>query len=78
MLLRMTANVVSVCDQLIDKIVEGRIKKFYGEVCLLEQGFVKDPDKSLKKLLEEVGAQLSSPVSITSFVRFKLGEAASE
>jgi elongation factor Ts len=64
--------------KVIDKIVEGRIKKYYGEVCLLEQGFVKDPDKSLKQLLEEVGAQLSSPVSITSFVRFKLGEAASE
>jgi elongation factor Ts len=65
-------------DKVIDRIVEGRIKKYYGEVCLLEQGFVKDPDKSLKQLLEEVGAQLSSPVSITSFVRFKLGEAASE
>jgi elongation factor Ts len=47
-------------------------------VCLLEQGFVKDPDKSLKQLLEEIGTQLSSPVSITCFVRFKLGEGASE
>jgi elongation factor Ts len=64
--------------KVIGKIVEGRIKKYYGEVCLLEQSFVKDPDKSLKQLLEEVGAQLSSPVSITSFVRFKLGESASE
>jgi elongation factor Ts len=64
--------------KVIERIVEGRIKKYYGEVCLLEQRFVKDPDKSLKQLLEEVGATLGSPVSITSFVRFKLGEAASE
>ena len=47
-------------------------------MCLLEQSFVKDPDKSLKQLLEDAGAKLGSPVSITSFVRFKLGEAASE
>jgi elongation factor Ts len=64
--------------KVIEKIVEGRIKKYYGEVCLLEQSFVKDPDKSLKQLLEEVGAQLASPVSIACFVRFKLGEGASE
>jgi elongation factor Ts len=64
--------------KVIEKIVEGRIKKYFGEVCLLEQGFVKDPDKNLKQLLEEVGAKLGSPVSISSFVRFKLGEAASE
>ena len=65
-------------DKVIEKIVEGRIKKYYSEVCLLEQGFVKDPDKTVKQLLEEVAAQLTGPVSITSFVRFKLGEAASE
>ena len=64
--------------KVIDKIVEGRIKKYYGEVCLLEQSFVKDPDKKLNQLLEEVGGQLASPVAITSFVRFKLGEIASE
>jgi len=64
--------------KVIERIVEGRIKKYYSEVCLLEQGFVKDPDKRIKELLEEVGARLGSPVSVTSFVRFKLGEAASE
>jgi elongation factor Ts len=64
--------------KVIDKIVEGRIKKYYGEVCLLEQRFVKDPDKTLKQLLEEVGGQLASPVTVSSFVRFKLGESASE
>jgi elongation factor Ts len=64
--------------KVIEKIVEGRIKKYYGEVCLLEQRFVKDPDKTLKQLLDEVGSQLASPVAITSFVRFKLGESTSE
>ena len=64
--------------KVIDRIVEGRIKKYYSEVCLLEQSFVKDPDKRIKQLLEEVGARLGSPISVTSFVRYKLGEAASE
>jgi elongation factor Ts len=65
-------------EKVIEKIVEGRIKKYYSEVCLLEQGFIKDPDKNLEQLLEEVGAKLGSPVKVTSFVRFKLGEAVSE
>jgi elongation factor Ts len=64
--------------KVIEKIVEGRIKKYYSEVCLLEQSFVKDPDKTVEQLLEEVAARLASPVSITSFVRFKLGEVVSQ
>ena len=64
--------------KVIERIVEGRIKKYYSEVCLLEQSFVKDPDKTVGQLLEEVAAQLQGPVSVTSFVRFKLGEAAGE
>lgn len=64
--------------KVIEKIVEGRIKKYYSEVCLLEQSFVKDPDKTVKQLLEEVATRLESPVGVTSFVRFKLGEVASE
>jgi elongation factor Ts len=63
--------------KVIEKIVEGRIQKYYREVCLLEQGFVKDPDKTVKQLLEEAALELSSPVRVTCFVRFKLGEAAS-
>jgi len=65
-------------DKVIEKIVEGRIKKYYSEVCLLEQSFVKDPDKSVKQLLDEVCVELGVPISVTAFVRFKLGEAASE
>jgi elongation factor Ts len=62
--------------KVIEKIVEGRIQKYYREVCLLEQGFVKDPDKTVKQLLEEASLELASPVRVTAFVRFKLGEAA--
>jgi len=62
----------------IERIIEGRLKKFYSEVCLLEQAFVKDPDKSVKQLLEDAGKKLGQPIRVTGFVRFKLGETATE
>jgi elongation factor Ts len=62
----------------IERIVEGRLKKYYAEVCLLEQAFVKDPDVSIAKLLEEAGKKLGHPVRVSGFVRFKLGETATE
>jgi elongation factor Ts len=65
-------------EKIVDRIVEGRIKKYYAEVCLLEQPFVKDPDKSVSKLLEEAGARLGAPARITAFVRFRLGEASAD
>lgn len=57
----------------VEKIVEGRVRKFYGEVVLLEQPFVKDPDRSVAKWLE---AAAGGPVAVTGFLRFKLGEGA--
>jgi elongation factor Ts len=63
-------------EKIVERIVEGRIKKYYGEVCLLEQPFVKDPDKSVSKLLAEVGQKLGAPIQVTTFVRFRLGETA--
>ncbi|HVH07065.1 MAG TPA: elongation factor Ts, partial [Myxococcota bacterium] len=59
----------------IEKIVEGRVRKFYGEIVLTEQPFVKDPDQTIAKLLEAAAAKLGGPVSISAFLRFKLGEA---
>jgi len=56
----------------IEKMVEGRLNKFYTEHCLLEQPFVKDPDKSVGAMLKD----LAGDATITGFVRFKLGEAA--
>jgi elongation factor Ts len=64
--------------QVVERIVEGRLKKFYAEVCLLEQAFVKDPDRSVKQLLDEAGKKLGQPVAVSGFVRFKLGETATE
>jgi elongation factor Ts len=60
----------------LDKIVEGRVNKYYGEVCLLEQPFVKDPDRTVKALLAEAAKSLGAPVAVEGFVRFKLGEGA--
>ena len=57
----------------IEKIVEGRIGKFLSEICLVEQPFVKDPDRSIGDLLREVGTQLGGAVAIASFQRFKVG-----
>jgi elongation factor Ts len=62
----------------VQRIVEGRLKKYYAEVCLLEQSFVKDPDKSVQQLLDEAGKQLGQPVRVSGFVRFRLGETATE
>jgi elongation factor Ts len=65
-------------EKIVERIVEGRIKKYYAEVCLLEQPFVKDPDKSVSKLLADAAARLGAPIQVTAFVRFRLGEASAE
>jgi elongation factor Ts len=62
----------------IERIVEGRLKKYYAEVCLIEQAFVKDPDRSVQQLLDDAGKGLGQPVRVAGFVRFKLGETAAE
>ncbi|NOX21195.1 MAG: translation elongation factor Ts [Nitrospirae bacterium] len=63
-------------EHVIDKIVEGKLEKFYSEVCLLDQVFVKDPEqkKTIKELLTELIAKLGENIVIRRFVRFQLGE----
>jgi len=61
-------------DKMLEKIAEGKLKKFYSEVCLLEQNFVKEPDKTVGNLIKEYIAQLGENISIGRFVRFQLGE----
>ncbi|MBF0290899.1 MAG: elongation factor Ts [Nitrospinae bacterium] len=61
-------------ENLIPKIVEGRIKKFYSESCLNEQAFIKDPDKSVGVLLKETSKELGGELTIRRFVRLQLGE----
>jgi len=65
-------------ENVVEKMVDGRLNKFFAEYCLLEQGFVKDPDKSVREVLAEAGKAAGGEIRVTRFVRFKLGEAASE
>ena len=61
-------------EKIVEKMVEGRIKKYYKEVCLVDQVWVKDGDKSISKYLEEVSKEVGSKVVINKFVRFERGE----
>ena len=61
-------------DKVIDKIVEGKLKKFFSEVCLLEQPFVKDTEITVQDLLNEMIAKTGENILIRRFVRFQLGE----
>ena len=58
----------------VEKMVEGRIEKYFKEVCLLEQTFVKDPDKTIQLLLNEKISAIGENISIRRFVRFERGE----
>lgn len=59
---------------MIEKIVNGKMEKFYRQVCLIEQGFVKDPDTSVFALLEKIGKDLGDRLTIRRYVRYVLGE----
>jgi len=61
-------------EKIVDKMVIGRVEKFYKEVCLLEQAFVKNPDISIRQLVTEKVAKIGENISIRRFVRFQLGE----
>lgn len=61
----------------VEKMVDGRINKFFSENCLLAQGFVKDPETSIRDLLAKSGKAAGATLVVKRFVRFKLGEAAS-
>jgi len=62
----------------IEKIVAGRVDKFFADACLLEQPFFRDPDKKVSDLLTEAKAKVGEEVSIVRFVRFQVGETAAE
>ena len=59
---------------IVDKMVEGRINKFFEEVCLLDQPFVKDQDKTVQEVLNEKIAVIGENIVIRRFVRFERGE----
>ena len=61
-------------QKIIDKIVEGKMERFYSEVCLLEQTYVRDPDLTIKEFLDAMIAKVGENISIRRFARFQLGE----
>lgn len=61
-------------EKIIEKMVSGRIEKYYKEVCLLEQPFVKDPDKTISDLITESIAKIGENIAIRRFTRYQLGE----
>src|SRR6478672_11039380 len=62
-------------EKVVDKIVDGKIERFYSEVCLLEQAFIKDPDKKVTDILNESIGRLGENIQIRRFARYHLGEA---
>lgn len=60
--------------QVIDKMVEGRVKKYYKEICLIYQDFAKDPSITVTQLLSNVGAKVGANLSVVKFDRFVMGE----
>ena len=61
-------------EKIIEKMVEGRIEKYYKEICLLEQPFIKDTDKTVQDMLSSMIAKIGENLSIRRFVRFEKGE----
>ncbi|MFK7695805.1 translation elongation factor Ts [Paenibacillus sp. HJGM_3] len=61
-------------EKIVEKMVEGRLGKYYEEFCLMEQAFIKDPDKTVATLLQEKVATIGENITIRRFVRYELGE----
>jgi len=61
-------------EKAIQKIIEGRLEKFYAEICLMDQPFIKDPKKSIKDLLGDLVAKIGENIVIRRFTRYQLGE----
>ncbi|MCQ2740554.1 MAG: translation elongation factor Ts [Alphaproteobacteria bacterium] len=61
-------------ENIIEKMVEGRVRKYYDEVVLEEQAYIMDPDKKVKQIVAEAAKELGADIKLANFVRFKLGE----
>lgn len=61
-------------ENIVEKIITGQINKYFGEVCLIEQAFVVDPDQKVGKVVEALAKELGSEIKLNSYVRFQLGE----
>ncbi|MCX5799334.1 MAG: translation elongation factor Ts [Proteobacteria bacterium] len=65
-------------EKIIDKIAEGKMEKFFQEMCLIEQSFIKNPDITVIELLEELIVKMGEKILVSRFVRFQLGETLEE
>lgn len=70
-----TGQVKGKPENVIEKIVEGKLDKFYGTVCLMDQGFIKNPDQTIKELVATKIAELGENMVIRRFTRYSVGEA---
>jgi len=64
-------------EKVIEKIVEGKMERFYSEVCLLEQPFIKDPDRKVSAVINDAIARLGENIQVRRFARYHLGEGTS-
>ena len=62
-------------ENIIDKIVTGKLDKFFSQICLVEQGFVKEPDRSVSELVAATGKTLGDTLAIRRFIRYQVGQA---
>ncbi len=63
-------------EKVLEKIVDGKVEKFLNEICLLEQAFIRDPEKSVAQIVAEAVARLGENIQVRRFARFQLGEGA--
>lgn len=61
-------------EKILDKIIQGKLEKYFQEFCLLEQPFIKDEDRTVKQRIDETIAKLGENITVKRFVRFRLGE----
>jgi elongation factor Ts len=63
-------------EKVVDRIIDGKMERFYSEVCLLEQAFVKDPDRKVSDIINDAAARLKENIQVRRFARYHLGEGA--
>jgi elongation factor Ts len=61
-------------QEIVERIIEGRVKKFYAETCLLKQPFVRDPSQTIEELLVELRSKTGENIVVKRFVRYQIGE----
>jgi len=61
-------------DKILDKIADGKLEKYFGDFCLVEQAFIKDPDRKVSQLLADAGKAAGAAIAVRAFARFQVGE----